>query len=108
MKELRDDITGVIDGDVLIEHFATLEGVITGNVTTREPARFEIKGTVSKDVFVGYGSIVHVYGIIGGNVYLEGGVLEVWGTINGSIFRKAGPVMIYPEAKIKGKIEGAR
>ena len=107
MKELKDKIEGVIEGDLLIEHFATITGAITGNLTVREPARLVIRGTVAKDVFVGYGSIVQVFGNIGGNVYLEGGMLELWGTINGSIIRKAGPAMIYSEATINGKITGS-
>jgi len=41
LKELRDTITGII-GDVLIEHLATLEDVITGNVTVTESALFEL------------------------------------------------------------------
>ena len=107
MKDLQDTIEGTIEDDVLIEHNALLEGVITGNVTTREAARFEVSGKVSKDIFVGNGCIVQIYGVADGNIYVEGGQLEVWGTVNGSIYRKAGEITIYGEATIKGRITGS-
>jgi hypothetical protein len=36
MREFRDTIEGTIEDDVLIEHYALLEGEIIGNVMTRD------------------------------------------------------------------------
>jgi cytoskeletal protein CcmA (bactofilin family) len=108
MKELQDTIEGTIEDDVLIERNALLEGMIAGNVTTRGGARFEVSGRITKDISVGKGCIVQIYGVADGNIYVEGGQLEVWGTVNGSIYRKAGEITIYGEATINGKITGSQ
>ena len=108
MKELQETIEGIVEDDVLIERYALLEGEITGNVTTRQTARFEVSGRVDKDITVGNGCIVQIYGTAGGNIYVEGGHLEVWGTVVGSIYRKAGEITIYGEATIKGTIAGSQ
>ncbi|MCI0557705.1 MAG: polymer-forming cytoskeletal protein [Nitrososphaera sp.] len=89
-----------------IDSLTYLDGAITGTLRVIEPANLEIRkqGSVSKDLIVEFGTIVQIYGSVGGNIYLKGGQLEIWGKVKGSIYRETGSLFLYREAKLEGKV----
>jgi hypothetical protein len=76
--------------------------MITGSTTVISGGHFVLHGTCCHDLFMEPGSVVHIHGMVVGNVYNRGGKLDVCGTIGDNLYRISGETFVAESSMIKG------
>lgn len=81
---MRSEI-GRIDGDIEVKENFTLIGTVTGNILVTTGGVLHLHGICFKNVIVRHGGTAKLYGKVSGDAINEGGSLEVQGTVNGAV-----------------------
>lgn len=93
-----------MEGDMKISDELTLNGSVSGTATVTTGGYLILNGMVGQDLVLEKDSKVELFGSVAGNIYNRGGELTIHGIVEGALYKNAGVIVIYPEAKIKGKI----
>ncbi|HXQ25600.1 MAG TPA: hypothetical protein VN822_04255 [Candidatus Acidoferrales bacterium] len=78
--------------------------MITGSATVVKGAAFELGGMICRDLVVEEGAVVHLHGMVLGNVTNNGGQLEIFGMIRGRLLKRSGTTHVDAKAVIAGGI----
>ena len=68
-----DDLNVNIDGSIVLDRDVRFFGSIAGTLTVAAGRRFELLGSVGKDLIVEQGTVATVAGIVHGTLINEGG-----------------------------------
>lgn len=93
-----------MDGDMKVSDELTLNGSVSGTTSVTTGGFLILNGIIGQDLVLEKDSKVELFGTVTGNVYNRGGELAIHGIVEGALYKNAGIMIIYPEAKIKGKI----
>jgi cytoskeletal protein CcmA (bactofilin family) len=94
-------LNGKHDGSLVVENDSLqIYGMIAGDLVVRDRAVVHLHGMVCGDVFVEGGQL-DLHGMVDGNVRNLGGQLRVFGSIHGSLFEVSGTTSVDPNAVVR-------
>lgn len=89
-----------IEGNLNVNNELDFSGMVTESITVEDGGILILRGTCGKNLTMQEGSRVSLHGMVGGNVYNNGGYLEVYGFVVGYIQTQEGQTIVYPNARV--------
>tara|TARA_B100001123_G_scaffold128147_1_gene149034 strand:+ start:114 stop:563 length:450 start_codon:yes stop_codon:yes gene_type:complete len=86
-KELKGSLSGMINGDAIVNKSATLDGMVNGNILIKPGAHLKVYGSVGGSI-ENYGNL-YVSGVVGGSIInFDNSSTTVEGIVKGDLFGK--------------------
>ena len=104
---MRPSEGGKIEGDVDVNDYFTLTGVISGSVRVEQRGAFRLIGVVAGDLVVEPGGETELFGVVAGDAINTGGSLTVVGVVVGRLRAQAGHTRLDEKATVVGGVQGS-